>query len=294
MPNVKGLWPVVRDALGTLVSGIFASIFFSTDHIVYGLWCSFIGLAVAFDIPFQYYAQKRPKHRRQVWISYWFLLLAIAGWFVVWSYHISHPAESNLKPVPRLTIVFSTADAPTNRVELTNDFLVVTNFHHSDICGDLIVPKGLDEPYVKFKFGIRNDSPVTAQTIEVSILLSKEWLCFPDDGWMPGDPVKLSGQLEMQSWVCKPEALLPGAGVELPDIRVASFPEFQTNIFTPMAIRARAEDSSVEWRVFSVLFWPPSTNYPTIARPFVVFEPKLPNGLRHFSMSAETIKKYQH
>jgi hypothetical protein len=190
---------------------------------------------------------------------------------------------------PRFTFVFSTADAPTARVELTNDFLVLTNFEHFEVCGDLVVPKKLDATFTKFKFGIRNDSVVVAELIEVSMVLPNDVLCLPDDGWVPGDPV---GPTKMQSWVTREAfGLLPGNGRMLPDMRVAPiFPEQQ---FIPIAISARGKDSPHAWLGFSATFWPPSTNFPEIARPFVVFEPKKANGLRTFSLSSEKLKEFQ-
>lgn len=97
--DVKGLWTVVRDPVGIVVSGIFSGIFFETDHKVIGLWCSYIGLFAAFDIPIRHYAEKHPEKSKSAWCCYWVLLILIFAWFSFWSksiYKTSHEMLPNM------------------------------------------------------------------------------------------------------------------------------------------------------------------------------------------------------
>src|SRR5208283_929462 len=102
--NGKEFWLVVRDAFGIVVSGIFAGIFFETDHKICGIWCSFIGLIAALDILFRHYAEKNPKKKTRGWVCNGIFLSAIAVWFLVWSYKIAHPLPTNAagsKPIDK-------------------------------------------------------------------------------------------------------------------------------------------------------------------------------------------------
>ena len=99
--NENKLGVVIRDVIGVGVSGIFAGIFFSSDHFIYGLWSSFIGLSALLHVLVYFIAKNYPSKAKLVWSVYVCALLAVFIWFFIWSYRVIHrPSEPAFSFVP--------------------------------------------------------------------------------------------------------------------------------------------------------------------------------------------------
>jgi hypothetical protein len=316
--NDKGFLTVVRDGIGLLVSGILATLFFSTAHIIPGFWCSFVGLATAFHIPFQHYANKNPLKRWYCWICYGILLFAFFVWFSSWSFLVyknSQPSAES-KAHPYFSFSLRTTDQPSEKVKLTNDFLIETNFsvplHLHPVLGALIVPLELGQSNVTLTFFVKNESPsATAEDAIVTIRIPKKWEFVPDANWTAtendwGDPSDLyaeaingSGVLEtitLQKWTCNNiPVLLPGCGVILPSIQLHHVPSFWGSSWTEgMTIMVRAKDSPTDALSFA-LFSSKNSIWETndFHKPIVVPATKVNGKLVGFSLSPKQLKELQ-
>ncbi|MGD1088783.1 MAG: hypothetical protein ABR955_08680 [Verrucomicrobiota bacterium] len=143
---------VIIDTIGIGVSSIFAVVFFSSElkyHFIYGLWCSFMGLAAAFHIPSHHFAYKNSENRNWVWVFYSVLLFEIALCFAMWSYNVysnsqqlpPKAAEMNpvgiVKPIDTNELREIVADAVksvnTNVSTSNSDYIEGTDFTHKQL-----------------------------------------------------------------------------------------------------------------------------------------------------------------
>jgi hypothetical protein len=104
----KQLGFLIRDAVGIIACGILASVCFSNEYKVGGLWFSFVGLVSAFHIPTHYLARTNPLKKFFIWLLFFVLIVGLGIWCSVWSYRLLHPVKNVTNSEP-----FKLAQNPT-------------------------------------------------------------------------------------------------------------------------------------------------------------------------------------
>jgi hypothetical protein len=298
-PNAKGGFVVIRDAIGLTASAIFAAIFFSTGHNVAGLWCSFVGLVSAFHNYFYYLAIKKPDLAVLIWGTYGWLIILMAIGFGVWTPSLLHP-KMEPKPYPHFKFSLCVDNATDDPVELTNDFLIVTN---SDtgyaVPGALCIPVQPGQSNVELSLMVQNDSSVTAEYTEVVISLTPNILCLPSAGWMKYTSksrygaVNRSGivkPLKAQGLIYHVPTLLSGRGAWTPSIRIAKADEDAAE----MTVWARAKHSPTNFVAAQIMFFiePKSPeNMELVHKPFAVVPQATTNGGFRFPIPWDKLMK---
>jgi hypothetical protein len=145
-PEENKFGVIARDAVGVVAFGVLASIFFSTDHKIAGLWLSLITLLSVLHAPAHFLAKAKPGKRRKVWFGYFALVLAGIAWIGVWTYGLLHPVNANPQPqsVSRELRLAREIDDSIRRVFLLLRFSETNEFE--SICpvrGNLTVYRGV-------------------------------------------------------------------------------------------------------------------------------------------------------
>jgi hypothetical protein len=187
-----------------------------------------------------------------------------------------------LKPHPDFSFCMCLGDTYDDAIELTNDFLIVTNFDKYTTMGALCLPMKTGESNAMLSFLIKNNSSELAEKVEVTVFLTKNLVCLPSSGWLQSKS-KTSfthsdslGKLQtdkVQSWMFPLAVdLLPGNGNWLPILQVSA-----TDInaeWGELDIMARAKDCPAKIISFSLCFLP---NQVKNIKPLVLLAKEIPN-----------------
>ncbi|HWD19204.1 MAG TPA: hypothetical protein VHB20_07980 [Verrucomicrobiae bacterium] len=90
-------------------------------------------------------------------------------------------------PPPRPNFVFSLIEwaNPESLIALTNDFLVCTNFETSLRARGAVVFPTAAHSNLDLCLGLRNSGNLTAEDVEVTVVVPHEFDCHPGQGWVP-------------------------------------------------------------------------------------------------------------
>ena len=202
------------------------------------------------------------KYVKDALVVLLFLTAALFGFLAL---HKS-PAES--KPFQHFVFSLRNTDRPSEKVELTNDFLIETNFNHvHNVFGAMIVPLNSGQSNVTLRFGI--EPSFDADSVEAEISLPQSWEIVPDGAWVGVEmdflkciTVNASGVLEtnpMQSLAYKlPQNLLSGNGTVLPDIQLRHATPLGPSSSGVMGLMARAKGSPTTAISFNLFTLPNS------------------------------------
>jgi hypothetical protein len=107
-------------------------------------------------------------------------IISFFGWLASLS-----PIFEKIKSLPHFTFKLLMDDsALSDRIELTNDFLVYDDFGKiRPVSGFLFVPIQFGESNAQFDFFLKNNSELTAENIELAIFIPKTAHCIPDPAW---------------------------------------------------------------------------------------------------------------
>jgi hypothetical protein len=185
-PNVgtdDSIMPEVSEAIGAVVCGGFAGLFFSTDHIIWGIWFTF-GTIVLGLLPIASVSVKRFRNRSKlIWVTYSFLMLAVAGWFFVWSRQLAK-AEDEIAIKPHLDLLLL-RHPDDDGLRLTNDFLLYTNSTSlPEPVGHLVFPMD-SHTNIVLSFAVENNSAADLDGFQVEMLLIKSMDAILAPGWYP-------------------------------------------------------------------------------------------------------------
>jgi hypothetical protein len=183
---------------------------------------------------------------------------------VMMVYENSRP---ELKPHPHFIFSMSTAYTPEDEVKLTNDFLIRQEDGRTNrsFSGLLMMPLPFGETNIPFAIELKNDSSEVAEDLLLVVILPKELVCVPSQGWQKTSVgaskfVSKDSTNEVQAWECRLPDILSGNGDATPPFQISVN---ITNTLTPFSILVRAKDSpatQISFRLVS--FWIP-TNFPS-------------------------------
>ena len=207
---------------------------------------------------------KVAKSKKMVWIS--FVLLCVSMAIITIS---KNSAKSNA----RLELTLTTSTFPKSILELTNSFLISSNYGVplGDDGGYLCVPVHASDANVFIKFFVFNaSSDLNSSGIEVSIILPNAANVLHSPEWQTSivNPISTTKQqMDMLSWRTH-DTLLPFSWLDIPALCFnAKMPDYQEwgGKRFPMMIRIRSQDTPQ----FIVSFWvafpdlaASQTNYP--------------------------------
>jgi hypothetical protein len=169
------------------------------------------------------------------------------------------------KPPPHFTYSFRTeSESSDDAIKLTNDFLkCVIGPDTNVILGNVVVPKPSLQSEKMLIFTINNDSAALAENVDITISLSKEWICEPAPEWMPDfrknhwiDKSQPAAPVTnfMQTWTyILPFALYPSNGVQLPAFKISQLPASQVG---HISVSAKSKNSPMEAVGFRLYFLP--------------------------------------
>jgi hypothetical protein len=272
---------IIRDGMCFVASGILTIIFICTDHMVLGLWFSFVGLMAAFHIPFLHATIKRQelawviwKRRESVWAIwswYWALLAVIAVWFSIWSHQILFP-----EPIPPAHVVISLSvpNDPINKIALTNDFFDSSKPSKTNEVPVVFMRRMEGQPTVSLAISISNDSPRTIMNFQIVASFSSILRASPGSWWTRSRGGTVHGEIAPHVFITNnlqafsvdlPAAIHPGDSIQLPPFTVS-----QIDNNAPMAIHVKYDDSETRTQSlsFNLIFNAP--NGFQVLKPFAV------------------------
>lgn len=187
------------------------------------------------------------------------------------------------KPYPHFSFSIFLDSAPDDVIDLTNDFLRITDFSDSELTpvklnAALLMQRQPEQSNAMLKLIVKNDSSVDAESPEVIIALEQDWRCLPDSDWLKEKRLNscnfVVGEVSpgnfstnsLQRWLFPLPSgwLLRGDSGVLPPFRIA-----QLSYPSGIIFMARSVDSPVNAIGFNLLF--PSQDAPFVVRkPFLV------------------------
>ncbi|HTQ50531.1 MAG TPA: hypothetical protein VMJ12_07455, partial [Candidatus Acidoferrales bacterium] len=99
-----------------------------------------------------------------------------------------HKPIGEIKASPHFT--FSLSTPQSDKVELTNDFLIVRDITFHKVLGVLYVPADTAQSSLTLNIWARNDSKAVAENVEIGIFVPQNWQCVPDAGWLRVEPMR--------------------------------------------------------------------------------------------------------
>ena len=207
-------------------------------------------------------------------------------------------AES--KPHAHFTFSLFLDSAPDDLIDLTNDFLRITNFSDNELIpvkltSVLLMQRQPEQSNTVLRLIIKNDSSVDAQSPEVTITFEQDWRCLPDSAWLREKRVSSGNFLvgetspgvfstnSLQRWLypIPSEWLLRGNSDMLPPFQIA-----QLSYPSGIILMARSVGSPANAIGFNLLF--PSQDAPFVVRkPFLMLATNMEHGQFKVSISPE-------
>jgi hypothetical protein len=213
-----------------------------------------------------------------IWLAWIGLNILTSG--VVYNNSLSPPNET--KRYPHFSFSVNTSGNPQDDVALTNDFLAYTNFGKlATVLGILFVPVSPGQTNITLTLLCNNASSVTAEDVQVIVLLSKDLESVFSTGWdgfnMPETRFESNNQtVAIESQLARlPFPVLPGDGQYLPKIKIC-VPNSRSAEF--VLLSGKAKDSLKSAIFFQIVSFSPFTNSSNIVidKPFVAL--KMPTG----------------
>ncbi len=287
-------------ARNVIIAGVFATgiwvigeQFHNQGYLEIGNAANFIACVVFFTVaPFE--ALKHWRKPLIIWPLFsLFLVVPLAFVF------FGLKPKTELEPHPHFTFMVSIPQS--DKVELTNDFLMVKEFRKfNKILGVLYVPADTAQSNLTLNIWVRNNSPAFAQDVEIEIFVPQAWLGVPDTGWSPVEPLSADAMLgltetapnvfetnRVQTWGYRaPVPLLAGNGFEAPPFHLNKI-QMNTFLNGAIGIVARAKDSPADAVNFGLWVLPKSIfTSNDFHKPFVLTRGKL-------ILSPESLKQLQ-
>ena len=179
-----------------------------------------------------------------------------------------------LKPYPHLTFAIVKPGTHEIETQLTNNFLLNTEFGHSNYTSGVLIFPTVEKSNVVFNLYAKNNGPVFAEYAVIGVSIPIEFSCRPDPGWVRCFSKTTIGYTDSSGvnkvnatdeWLFEVHNLLPGNGIMLPALRFS-------NITAPpnssCGVLTRAKDSPAQELDFQLIFFPVSTN--SSVKPFVL------------------------
>jgi hypothetical protein len=230
------------------------------------------------------------KCKGRLWFSLvyafiWLLLAVVA--FIIW-----HPKKPTSEP--HFVVLLSTDDTPNEQVALTNKFFqaqYIGGILQTPVPGCVVVPLRVGKPNVLLQFWVKNDSPVLAEYVEVTVSLPTGFLCSVSSEWErvilqePGGEPRMP---ELHSWEYSiPHPLHAGNTIYIPQFLVPQTPPPDAPL---CSILFRAKDCPAQGVKFFIDFLPIESNAPPL-KPFAVIGKPIPGSTNLFLFSAEDVFK---
>jgi hypothetical protein len=242
--------------------------------------------------PFSAWHEMVNGSKRWVWSSYGFAcilngLVALLVW---------HPTRQ--PPQPHFTLSLQAGDDPDSIVDLTNDFLFVSEYSLSRTNSDgrlwfngttracILVPLSPYESNKVFTVTAENDSSIKVSDLEVAVGFPKDWKCLPDSKWkqidlslfLPGWKFDFKN---LQCWAAQcPYNMFRGDSIHFPPITNAApllhFASDQRTGFLTVSVRSTDFEEII---MANIVFLPAS---PEFSKPRVIQGYSNPNGTLEF------------
>jgi hypothetical protein len=87
----NSIWMDVASILGGILFAHYAQAFFSTGHMLGGVWCTFGGTIAAFFLICHIFSKARPNRKKGIWSAFGTFSLVAAISFIFWSLLLSRP-----------------------------------------------------------------------------------------------------------------------------------------------------------------------------------------------------------
>ena len=157
--------------------------------------------------------------------------------------------------------------------------------------GCVIVPVQVGKPNVVLQFWVKNDSPVLAEYVEVTVSLPKDFFCSASSQWERAILQEPSGEAdrhELHSWEYSlPRPLHPGNTIDIPQFLVPQTPPPDPQL---CSILFRAKDCPAQGLEFFIDFLPIESNAAPL-KPFAVIGKRIPGTTNLIIFSAEDVLK---
>jgi len=204
------------------------------------------------------------------------------------------------RPVKK-NFIFVLNEESSNRIELTNDFLISNNFDKpKDVSAVLVIPIKANQSNFILNFSLRNDSAVVAENTQFRASFTKDRLRTAEPAWirmhsgtlnlatLPSGEVKTN---EIQESVYfAPRTLLSGDAFEAPPIEVP-VETLNNNIpWTSLSLLARAKEFPAIEVTFDLYFLRVPTNL-SPNMPVVVFTKSIPGTFQTLQLSPDLLSK---
>jgi hypothetical protein len=211
-------------------------------------------------------------------------VLIVLNVFLFVKFGLRSNEKEKLEAIPHFKFRLGTSFAPSDKVELTNEFLLITNFATLFPSKALVViPVPSGQSSVTFLIDAVNDSLAPAKNLRVFISLPREWNCSIPDLIPVGSQHYLvtNGTTNwLNSWAYLPppeRTLLLGDNIGLTNILVMLPAKQGTVGVMARATGTKDEVGSLTSGVaFQVAFFPFDTNGPIhlTGKPIVIKNPK--------------------
>lgn len=200
---------------------------------------------------------------------------------------------------PHFTFALQVGDSLDDNVQLTNDFLAVTNFGpigHSE--GELVIPVHEGQSNLTLTIWPTVDADVFEPLVMIS--LPRTWTLTPNSGWewLINESVVVENGVtnipNKLAFVLPQRVLLAGNGRNLPPLSITSFPQpSMTNAQGNITIMARGKSPTPTSCVACpVILFPVPTNI--ASRPFIKRGYKDSSGAIQFVISKSDFRELKH
>jgi hypothetical protein len=253
-PKTEYLIDAIEIVAGLVFGGIAIALDaagFHTLSLIFGFLAVVCGLAIAAHL-LQKFGLKYIK------TGFVVTLITMA---LLFGFLATHEPAPEPKPHPHFTFSVMVDNNPDHEIQLTNSFFVFNSYYKNTVpSGELFVSLKPGQSNILLNFGVKNNSSVTAEYIDITVSLPENLGCIADDRWNKAkldalDVSKFGNPIIMESWGDSLPALLPGSWAVLSGIKIPQIKEQQQIL---VLIMARSKDSPAESIAFILKFMPTS------------------------------------